>query len=112
MKSVRSYPKQSLAFASLFLLVPILGFGDPGIVISKGKVRKKAHHVPGQYIVILKPRAHLAMMGVSTLDFAKHLSTKHHGKIKTVFKDVTHGFVMEMKEPQAMELAQNDLVEF
>jgi hypothetical protein len=96
------------------LVGSVLLFGGP--VRSQGwkeKVRKNAHRIPNNYIVVLDD-AVIGERGDNSIAgyMADDMARLYHGKLGHVYKHALNGFSVEMSEADAEALSQDYRVLF
>src|ERR687894_390704 len=78
---------------------------------AEKKIRKKAHKIPNQYIVVLEDWA-AAPVGDASFapEVARDMASIAGGRIKHVYKHALQGFSIEMSEEAAERLAADPRV--
>ena len=107
----------SLAAAVLLLAATLVATNETTPVAhgqgGKSKIRKKAHPVKDQYIVVLNDWAALP---VGPGSFAQHvaedIARAHNGKLKHVYKHAVLGFSISLGEQQAEALTDDPRVAY
>jgi len=102
MKKIAVFLTVGLFCLMLFASIPTRSEG------KKGKVEKKANKIENSYIVMLDDSVVGEKGAYSIASYvADDLASRHHGKVKNVYKYAINGFSVEMSEADAEALSQD-----
>jgi subtilisin family serine protease len=102
MKKIAVYLTVGLFCFMIFASIPTRSEG------TKGKVRKNANKIENSYIVLLDDSV-VGEKGDYSISayVADDLASRHHGKVKHIYKYAINGFSVEMSEADAEALSQD-----